>query len=969
MSRRLIDRVLALILTLSAPAYASNARIPLSDYVITSWTMKDGLPSAVIWAIAQDRDGYLWLGTNGGLVRFDGVQFIAWDKVGGSALPDAPVRSLAVAHDGAMWVGFSLSESAGVSRVAGGILRSYGKKDGLAVGTVNALVEDRDGVMWAGTNTGLFRLRSDRWQLVGASNGLPPGRVDSLYVDSSGNLLVGTDAGVFRKPAGEALLQLVDASDTVAPLFRAFSEDRSHRIWMTDPVRGFRVLGDHAAPAGERARGNKLLHDHDGELWVTTTGSGIWRIASNGRAATIEKAYAPGARAIFEDRDGQIWASNGEGLVRFAKPKVKPITDVGLILGVQADPDGGIWATTPDGVTHFGSGSGPTPSLEELRQPGIRTFRTDERGVLWIAARNTLLRVSGGVRTYPLPVAAGLDRINDIASDLHGGLWISDLDRGLFTFNPSTPKALEPVRALLGVRISSMLTDSAGRLWFATTMGSVGVMEAGAVHMYGAESGLGEGLIFSLYEDSRRVLWVGANDGLKRFTDGRFVHVNQDGRFRTVGGIVEDRDGDLWLGTTAGIVFINRAELEKAKTPGYPIYARVFDAADGIAGPPGFQNPSQVQDRNGWLWFVTGRGLTTFDPRQLKARGMPLLPRVERVFIDEKAIPATERVGVPAGATRLAIDYSILDLTTPPWRTQFRYRLDGFDSDWIEAGSHREAVYTRLPPGAYTFHVAASQLDGSWSATSESWAFDVAPRFYQTYWFYSVGITALCAVMGIAWQLRLRRVRRQFAVLIGERARLSREIHDTLLQGLVGVALQFDALGAKLEPASHERQQLVRIRKEVERYIREARHSIWNLRAPVIAPRNLPMEIRDTAHRITDGHAIDFDFIAIGTPYPCSADADEQLLRICQEAVLNAVRHAEATAIRVELQYDPDAVVLRVIDNGRGFDPETTVPMEAAGHYGLVSMRERASQVGGAFTVRTTEHAGTLVEARLPANA
>jgi signal transduction histidine kinase len=239
--------------------------------------------------------------------------------------------------------------------------------------------------------------------------------------------------------------------------------------------------------------------------------------------------------------------------------------------------------------------------------------------------------------------------------------------------------------------------------------------------------------------------------------------------------------------------------------------------------------------------------------------------------------------------------------------------------------------------------------------------------FYQTTAFAVICFAAaILAVAGI-WHLHLRQVRQRFALLIGERARLSREIHDTLLQSLVGVALQFDALGANLEPASRECQQLVRIRKEVEEYIREARHSIWNLRKPVIGRQDLPAAIREAALRIGSGHSIEVEVVVHGTPFPSSPEADEQLLRICQEAVLNAVRHADPSEVRVELRYEPDAIVLRVIDNGHGFDPQMTVPLEAAGHYGLVSMRERAAQVGGMLALTTSRRAGTAVEARIPA--
>ncbi len=968
-TRFLISSLLAAWALLS-PAYA-DAPVALSDYVVTSWTMKDGLPSEVIWAIAQDRDGYLWLGTNGGLVRFDGVEFVTRESVGGVSLPKVPAHSLFISRDDTLWVGFSLSETGGISRVREGQVRTYGERDGLARGTVNAMIEDVDGTIWAGTNTGLFRLLRDRWEAVSTAQGIPSARVDSLYIDKPGDLLVGTAAGVFRKPSNAATFQQVDSPDDAPPPSRGFSEDQSGRIWVTDAVVGFRALGDRQTSARERVRGNTLLHDRDGNLWVTTMGEGIWRVSGESlyTRKTIERVRAPGARAIFEDRDGQIWAGNGEGLIRLAKPKVTPVTNLGLVYGVQTTADGHVWASTPDSVIRLSNVSSSLAPYEVMRQPGIRALRVDEHGTLWVATSTDLVRFGRDRHTYPLPPAAALNRISAIASDWRGGLWISDRDRGLFMWNPSNPDAIEPARALGDMRLSSMFTDSTGRLWFTSTAGRVGVIDrAGAVHVYGPESGLGAGQHGALYEDSRGVIWVGGNDGLKRFADGRFVRINQGNRFRTVIGIVEDNDGDLWLGTSSGIVCVTRTELEtSAAKPEYEVYARVFDASDGLAGlPVTFGGPTQVRDQTSRLWFVTGGGLTAFDPRALKNLHAPTAVKIESATVDERPIPVIGSVQLPAGAARLAIDYSVLDLATP-WRTRFKYRLDGLDTEWIDAGTHREAVYTHLPPGAYRFRVAASNSDGSWSNAGSDWQFAVAPMFYQTYWFYALCAATLGFATWAVWQLRVRRIRHEFALLIGERARLSREIHDTLLQSLVGVALQFDALGANLEPSSRECQQLVRIRKEVEEYIREARHSIWNLRKPVIGRQDLPSAIREAALKIGAGHSIDVEVAVHGTPFPSPPDADEQLLRICQEAVLNAVRHADPSKVRVELRYEPDAIVLRVIDNGHGFDPQMTVPLEAAGHYGLVSMRERAAQVGGMLALTTSRRAGTSVEARIPA--
>src|SRR5437762_6293193 len=351
---RLSARIVLALFVLGGSAHAAGPPVALSDYIVTSWTMKDGLPSDVIWTIAQDRDGYLWLGTNGGLVRFDGVRFVTWDSVGGTSLPKVPVRSIVAGRDGALWIGFGFSETAGVARIHDRRVQLYGETSGLTRGAINALIQDVAGSIWAGTNSGLFRLSGEQWERVVPERGIPTERIDSLYVDRHGALLAGSSAGVFRKPPDSGTFQQIDSPDDAPPVFRGFSEDRAGRIWVTDPVGAFRVLGDRVTRLRERGRGNTLLQDRDGYLWVTTMGEGIWRVSPGVAAAdAVEKARAPGARAIFEDRDGQIWAGNGDGLIRLAKPRVTPVTNLGLVYGVQTTPDAAVWVTTPDRLIRF----------------------------------------------------------------------------------------------------------------------------------------------------------------------------------------------------------------------------------------------------------------------------------------------------------------------------------------------------------------------------------------------------------------------------------------------------------------------------------------------------------------------------------------------------------------------------------------------------------------------------------------
>jgi signal transduction histidine kinase/ligand-binding sensor domain-containing protein len=955
---------------------APSPALPLSDYVITSWTTKDGLPSDVIWSIAQDQEGYLWLGTSGGLVRFDGVRFVTRQQIGGTPLPHAPVRKVYVARDGSLWVGFM--EAAGVSRISGDSVRHFTEREGLPRVTVADFLEEPDGSLWAGGSAGLFSWRADRdrWTAESGQHGLPETRVDSLFLDRDGHLLVGTSAGVFRRARGSGRFELIDTIDDTAPRFRGFSQDPSGRVWVSDATVGFRPLGRQRltrAAAADQGRGNYPLVDREGSLWLATMGEGIWRIRNPGTPReSVEKARVLGARVVFLDDQDNIWTAAGDGLSRLRKPRVIPVTNLGLVSAVEASPDGSVWAATADELIQFPAGATQPYTRQPVKGARISAIRSDRAtGALWVATNGGILRCwPGRVEWFPVEEHTfALGRVNSIAPAPGGRLWMSHRERGLFRWHPQRPDVFEQPAHMAPVRANSLYSDSAGRVWVTGVTARLGLIEPdGTTRSYGPQDGLGPGPYNGVLEDSHAVLWVGGSDGLSRMVGGRFVKLDMSNRFRGgAAGLVEDDDGDLWLGTASGIVSVTRSELDRLTArPDHEVRATLFEAADGLAGMPiNFGSPSIARARDGRIWFVTGRGLSVLEPQSLKTPGTPPEVRIESVVADEQPVPVAARPTLSADTSRLEIDYTALELTTP-FRTRFRYRLEGLDADWIDAGTRRQAIYRDLPARHYRFQVVASTSDGGWSDAAAVWEFSIPPRFYQTASFMSLCVGTVLAFTWALWQLRLRRVRRQFALLIGERARLSREIHDTLLQSLFGVALQCDAVSNSLEPTSATRHQLVRLRKQVEAHIREARHSIWNLRAPTLAARDLPGALRDVIERLVSGTALDAEVSVRGTPYSISGDADEQLLRIAQEAVLNAVRHAHAEHVQVVLAYSRDGIGLRVSDDGRGFDP-SSAEGEASGHYGLVSMRERAAEVGGRLTITSARGEGTVAEAWVPA--
>ena len=432
-----------------------------------------------------------------------------------------------------------------------------------------------------------------------------------------------------------------------------------------------------------------------------------------------------------------------------------------------------------------------------------------------------------------------------------------------------------------------------------------------------------------------------------------------------VWAIVEDDERRLWLSMDRGLVRVDRTQLELALTkPAHRIRYRVYDAMDGLAGAAvGRVRSARAAD--GSLWFVRGGGLTVVDPARPDETVAPPMARIEAVTADGRRLSPTGHTTLESGAKRVQISFTAVTLTSSH-RVQFRYRLDGFDPDWVTAGARRRKPSTRTSrPGDYRFLVEAQLEDGTWDQSSTTWNFSVRPAFYQTPLFALLAFGIVASGVWGTWLLRLRMVRREFAAVLSERMRLSRELHDTLLQSLVGVALQIEDAAQDVAPdATGVRSRWSGIRRRIEGHIREVRQSIWDMRSPRLADGTLASAFEDYGRRLVEGSATCFSVTVTGTPRRCGGDFETQLLRIGQEAITNAIRHGHATRIRLTLDYTPRSVTLQVEDDGLGF--ESSPAALARGHYGLTTMRERAEHLSGRFRVVSEHGEGTLVEVVVP---
>jgi len=969
---RYVCAAVTLLTLCGSPSSAADLPV-LSGFSLTSWGQKDGLPPSPIWAIARDREGYLWLGTDAGLIRFDGVRFVPWAVRRSVPSLAAPVRVLWAAEDGSIWIGFG--EPGGVVRLFNGDIYTYRHDGGLADGAITMLAGQPDGSIWAGNRQGLYRLAGDRWEFSG--HGLPKSALYSMYVDRGGRQFVGSAEGLYMREPGR--IEFEQSGPSQGPV-RAVAGDDRGRLWVTDRVRGFRQLDPPREAPSERGNGLSLLHDSNGNLWVGTGGQGLWRVRPEpaSQFSAIERTMSlvgfsdDGVTSIVEDDDRTIWVATYDGLNRLVPHRMTPVTNLGVIGGVESTRGGSVWLGAVDALIQFARDNvTPVRRSQALRGAVPSAMHADETGALWVTTDRELLRiVDGRPSVVPLPQPP-LEQVSALTSDRTGRLWIADRARGLFRWSHGVLSAVAVPTALANVEVLCSLAARSGEVWFAFADGSVGSAKDDG-DLETRISYDPEGSIYrAIFEDAAGTIWLGRADALVSIANGRLTTIGRSNGFPagSVISIVQDERSALWLGIEGvGLVRIESDELQRANgRPSYQIRYRLYDKFDGFAGAPRWRgNSTSARGDDGRLWFVSARGVTVVEPHTFEHDSeVPTRVSIEGTTVDGQNIQIVQAVRLPAKTASVEIDYTVQNLLSP-LKTRFRYRLEGFDSDWVDAGTRRQAFYTNLSPRSYRFLVQANNADGTWNEQDASWDFAINAHYYQAGWFIAICAAVGVAVPWIVWRLRIRHVRKQFSLLLAERARLSREIHDTVLQGLIGVGLQCDAIASGLDgtPLSVTRRRLLDVRRDAEGFVREARQSILNLRSPNRHTGDLTSALRQAGERATAGHPIVFEMTVTGSPTSKWSDTEEQLYRIAQEALANAVRHSHARHVRLDLSHEPAAIVLRVADDGRGFDVDAVV--DANGHCGLVSMRERAETVAGTLTISSSEGDGACVEAIVP---
>lgn len=975
----LVNLLFSPLLNSGGTAQALDSSRGLSQFGHEVWLTENGLPQNTVHAIAQTADGYIWIGTEEGLARFDGVKFTVFDKQNTPAIKSNYIRSLLADRQGALWIG----TAQGLVRMLNGKFTLFTRDDGLPSETIQAVYEDRERNLWVATANGLALLKSGGLTTFTTKERRISGIIQALLEDSNGALWIATPYGVGRLKDGNFTNYTVrDGLGSTS--VRAIAEDRKGRIW-------FGSLGGLTSFEGNRFttyttrdglpndRVISLLTDRDGGLLIGTAG-GLCRL-SDGRFTAFNAGAALSTSTILsllEDLEGNVWIGTESGGInllkdtKFTTYTVRNGLSNDLVKTIYEDHDGNIWIGTDGGGLNLlqnGKLNAYT-TRDNLSSNVVLALTGDNAGNLWIGTPDGLSRFSKGkFTTYTSADGLASNTVRSLYLDRHGNLWIGTRG-GLTRMRNGVFKTFTEVDGLPNDLITTLYEDTKGNLWVGT-FGGLGKLTNEEFTTFTTSDGLSSDAVISLHEDSEGTLWIGTNGGgLNALKDNKFTtYTTSNGLLDdVVYRILEDGRNNLWLSCRKGIFHISKKELnEFAKGTIASIAPIAYGTADGMLTREcsGGGDPAGWRSRDGKLWFSTLKGVAMIDPERLKTNSHAPPVVIEQIRIDDQSFAPGERLELPAGTTRFDLDYTAPSFVAPE-KVRFRYKLEGFDKDWIDSGTRRIAYYTNLRPGTYTFRVIASNNDGVWNQTGAAISLYLKPYFYQTYWFYAVCLLVLVMIAWLLYRLRVRGMQAQFNAVLAERTRIAREIHDNLAQEMAGLSVQLEVIARKMPPSADAAMSaLDRARQLVRHGLAEARRYVWELRSPTLENNDLPGALAETARRLTQDTSIHAQVEVNGTFRPLAQLVEGNLLRIGQEAINNAVKHAQAQRILVNLVFEGKRVQLIIRDDGRGFDNQV-VDNGKAGHFGLIGMRERAEQIGGTLSIQSTDNFGTEVVAEVP---
>ncbi len=954
---------------------ALNPSKALTQYTISHWTQEQGLPQNTISAVAQTADGYLWLGTDEGLARFDGYEFVVFSR-DTCKLPSNSILALAAGPAGTLWIG----TPSGLTEYRNRTFRTYTQKEGLPGNSVSSLFVDHAGIVWIVAGGNLSRFDGSRFTNYLRERDIPIKLVRAVTEGPRHILYVSGTNSIAQYVNGK-FVELIPEAVLHADFPGKILADHGGNLWILG-VRGLirrspdgRITRYGAREGVSDSFGlNTILEDRDGSIWMGTDG-GLARF-ENGQFHTRMEAGGEQAevRCLLEDREHNLWTGGSHGLMRlrddvfrvYGKEEGLPSDEPNTIF---QDRLGTTWAGFLDAGLwrlHSDRPGWDAPSSAKGR---VFSIRETHSGELLVASRDGLQRVKDGrVRLFVPTDPLGRKRVFDAMEDSHGRIWLA-LPNGLAELQGEVMRTVIPAAGpLMENSLVTLAEGLDGSLWAGAMRGGLWHVTQNENRLYTAADGLGSDQIRSLYQDLNGTLWVGTlGGGLHAFHRGKFV------RFTARDGLLSDNisnildDGEaLWLSTTRGICRISKQQLRDfANGRITRLEPLNYGVADGLRSAQSSPEIGSGASRHsdGSLWFATARGIAVYHPKWPARAKIAPPTYIMDMTADDRHFDCSAHPRIPPGHGRVEIRYAAIFLSAPE-RVRYFYKLEGLDSDWISAANRRTVTYNNLGRGNYRFRVRAQAPDGI--SNEASYEFELLPHYYESSWFRSLCVALGVTLVWMMYQLRIRQMRSRLAAVLQERLRLAREIHDTLAQAFVGISAQLDALETcvpeNLRPA-HIYLDLAR--RMSQHSLTEARRSVMDLRSVALNNQDLSAALQSGARIWAQGSAVDVEIDVTGDVRTLPEDVEHNLLRIAQEAVTNALKHARPSKITVRLFGNDHNLTLRVSDNGCGFEPEDAF-VGMGGHFGLIGIRERAERIGGELRLESQPGRGTEVEVSVP---
>ena len=962
-------------------------RAAVPERFIRTWQTEDGLPGNSVNAIVRTQEGYLWLGTHNGLARFDGARFTVFDAGNTPELQSSRVTSLFEDSQGRLWIGHETGE---LTRLDHGRFQPMTVGAAVGGGAILGLAQDAAGEIWLLNNRGTLIRVSDGTVFappvragLGAS---PPG----LTRDQAGRLWVVRDGELGRCAEGQP--QRVDLGGPGGSFAHAICASRDGGLWVLVDMQLRKFTDGHWAPEVRpcpipQPHVTTLVETASGAVAVGTLAEGLFLLAPGG--AVQQFSHTNGLsddwiRALYEDREGNLWVGTASGgLAALLPSQVERVNPPDRwqgkpVLGLCATRDGALWAGTEGaGVYRLKDGAwSHFAEPEGVSNLFVWSVAQDREGRLWAGTWGGGLLLWQGARFEPAPGLAEVSAAMPALLPSRGsGLWVGTT-AGLLGYDAGHTNWIDPAARLALPDVRAVVEDGDGVLWFGMMGGGLGRLQDGVVRQFRKRDGLASDFVQALHRDAEGVLWIGTfGGGLCRLKQDRFATLGprQGLPSNVICALAEDDSGHLWLSSHGGICRVSRAELNRcADGQTASVRCDLFGKGEGLPTlecSGGFQ-PAVCTTPDGRLWFPTRKGLVAIRPDAVRSNTPPAQVLIEEVEIDGRPVnlpPATARLTLQPGQARLAIRYTGLCFATPD-KLRFRHRLQGLASGWVEAGDQRTASYAYLPPGHYTFQVAASTGDGAWSPSGPSLALEVLPHFWQRWWFrIVVGAGAVSAIIGVVLLATRRRVRRKLdrldrqRALERERTRIARDIHDDLGASLTRITMLSHPPHDEPERPEEAAANLGVIYQTARELTRALDEIVWAVNPQHDTLDSLATYLGKFAQDFLRPAGIRCRLeMPLQLPaLPLTAEVRHNLFLAVKEALNNVVKHSGASEARITLTLQPAAFALTVEDNGCGFTPAPPGVDRVAGGNGLVNLRRRLEEIAGQCDLRSAPGGGT----------